>query len=119
MPAGKYVKRSDGAVMDAPLHMHWHKLTLWLTLEGILLALSLIILRHPGSMDWDPAQPDCRQQPWNCHFSGGPRGRRGSPAMGGGLGRQVCMLGSAHRRMSALQVHPVCLPTACPAQTRA
>ena len=40
--AGKRVPRPDAAVMDAPLWCHYRKLALWVLLEGILIALSIV-----------------------------------------------------------------------------
>lgn len=40
--AGKHISRPDAAVMDAPLWCHYRKLALWLVLEGILIALSIV-----------------------------------------------------------------------------
>lgn len=97
--------------MDAPLHMHWPKLGLWLTLEGILLALSIIILRHPSAMEWDEAQPDCRKQPWNCHFSGGPQRLQPGPTgqAGSRQGMRVLSLAAqARRSRSALPAARTC-----------
>ncbi len=40
--AGKHISRPDAAVMDAPLWCHYRKLALWVVLEGILIALSIV-----------------------------------------------------------------------------
>lgn len=44
-PAGKHISRPDAAIMDAPLWCHYRKLGLWLTLEGVLIALSVVMTR--------------------------------------------------------------------------
>lgn len=74
LPAGKWVGRSDAAIMDAPLRAHWRKLGLWLLLEGILLALTVVVKADPAEFVWDPSIPDCHDQAWNCQFSGAQGG---------------------------------------------
>ncbi|KAI7844547.1 hypothetical protein COHA_001905 [Chlorella ohadii] len=65
----KHISRPDAAVMDAPLWCHYRKLALWVVLEGILIALSIVARTDHAEFYWDPAITDCRQQGWTCQFS--------------------------------------------------
>ncbi|KAL4431078.1 hypothetical protein ABPG75_006334 [Micractinium tetrahymenae] len=69
---GRFVDRSDAAIMDAPLWAHWRKLPLWLTLEAVLLALTLVIETDPNQVTLDPAITDCRYQNYDCSWKPAP-----------------------------------------------
>ncbi|GAB4817731.1 hypothetical protein N2152v2_004777 [Parachlorella kessleri] len=67
------INRWDGAVMDAPLWVHWPKLGLWVAFEAVLLALTgyLDHLDLPVKTS-EPAGTElkCRDWQYNCAFDG-------------------------------------------------
>ena len=74
--------------MDAPLWLHWPKLGLWVTLEGILLGLTLVVqTRSDPPVVWNPAISDCRFQAWDCSFNGERVDHLGACALGGRTAR--------------------------------
>lgn len=95
LPA-RYVNRPDASLMDAPWWVHWPKLSMWCSFEGVLLGLTLYLQTH--QMHPGPAPPggDCTQMVYNCTFRGGWvrarcacmwRWQRGVPGGGGGRRR--------------------------------
>lgn len=60
--------------LDAPLWVHWPKLGLWVTMEGLLLGLSIDLAQNPTSSQVPGQAPlapgqSCRNAHYTCSFS--------------------------------------------------
>lgn len=56
--AGQFASRPDAAIIDAPLWAHWHKLPLWCTVQGILLAMT-VLLQNYSNQVWGSLWQRC------------------------------------------------------------